>query len=87
MGLFGTNLPPRFLIPKTTAQRKCRWTQVTENATVACNVEQIDALHARAKPVALRVLSRKRFMTRVKSFDIRNRIYTSPGNETRCGTG
>src|SRR5512135_2637276 len=85
--LSGTNLPPRCLIPKTTARRKCRWTQVAENATVACHFEQTDALHARAKPVALRVRAHKRFLTRVKSFDIRNRIYKSAWKETRCGAG
>jgi hypothetical protein len=55
---------------------------VAENPTVAGNFEQIAALH-----IALRVLAGKRFLTRVKSFDIRNRIYTSAWKETRCSAG
>jgi hypothetical protein len=69
------------------ARLKCRGTQGAQNATVAGNGEQIEALHIVASPVALRVLAGKRFLTRVKSFDIRTRIYTSAWNETRCGAG
>ena len=58
-------------------RRKGRGTQVAENPPVADNFEQIDALHIAASSVTLRVLVCLRFMTRVKSFDIRNRIYTS----------
>jgi hypothetical protein len=60
---------------------------VAQNPTVVGNCEQIDALHIVASPVALRVLAGKRSLTMIKSFDIRNRIYTSPWNETRCGAG
>ncbi len=60
---------------------------MAQTPTVAGHVEQIDALHIVASPVALRVLAGKRFLTMVKSFDIRNRMYTSPWNETRCGAG
>jgi hypothetical protein len=66
---------------------KGRGTQVAENLTVAGNGEQIEALHFVASPVALGVLTGKRFLTMGKSFDIRTRIYTSAWNETRCGAG
>jgi hypothetical protein len=50
---------------------------VAKNPPVAGKCEQIDALHIVASPVARRVLAGKRFLTRVESFNIRNRIYTS----------
>jgi hypothetical protein len=69
------------------ARLKCRGTQGAENATVAGNFEQIDALHIVAPSVALRVLAGKRTLTMIKSFDIRNRMYKSEWKETRCGAG
>jgi hypothetical protein len=54
---------------------------------LACHFEQIDALYIVTEPVALRVLVCLRFLTRVKSFDIRNRMYTSEWKETSCGAG
>jgi hypothetical protein len=73
--------------PKDHCVLPCRWTQVAQNPTVACHFEQIDALYIVASPVALRVLVCLRFLTRVKSFNIRTRIYTSEWKETRCGAG